>query len=141
MALCRCSGWPERHRIFSLSLMGGSNHWALQTDPAKRCIHSDAGQPRCHARASFELCEVAEGREVRLLHHVLYLGLVAENRGHTAVDALVVTAHQNLEKRRLADANAFDDLRVREELAVRGGHARKSRARFHGLPRPENLAS
>src|SRR5262249_12527021 len=53
--------------------------------------------------------EVQVRADVRLLHDVLDLGLVAEEGTHRTVDALVVTAHEDLEAVAITRANELDD--------------------------------
>jgi len=52
---------------------------------------------------------VRVGRDVRLLHGVLRLDVVAQDGARDAEQALVVAAHDQLEQRRLAVADATHD--------------------------------
>ena len=61
-----------------------------------------------------ELIEVREGTDVGLLQDVLGFGVVTQDGTRRAVEALVVTAHDDLEERRLAAAHARHDLLVGE---------------------------
>ena len=58
-----------------------------------------------------EAVEMLVGADVGLLHDVLGVGVIAEDRADGAVDALVVPPHQQLETRRLAGADAADTVR------------------------------
>ena len=50
--------------------------------------------------------------QIRLLHHVLDSVVGAQDRTHGAIDALIVAAHENLEKSRIAADDPRDDLFV-----------------------------
>src|SRR5262245_16513921 len=64
--------------------------------------------------------EMAEGVDVRLLHHVFGVGLLHDRAGD-AVDALVVPPHQDLEQRRLAGADSRHYIRVAQARGVKQG--------------------
>ena len=56
--------------------------------------------------------QVHERVDVRLLHHVLDVPLVAQHRAHDSVNPLVVPAHEDLEERSLATHHPFGNLAV-----------------------------
>ena len=58
--------------------------------------------------------QVREHVDVRLLHHVLDIRFVLQDRTDHPVDALIVTTHQDLEQRAFARAHPPDDLRIRQ---------------------------
>ena len=70
---------------------------------------------------SLELPQMRVRVQIRLLHHVLGLVIVAQHGPHGAIDALVVAAHQDLEERSVAGDDALDDLFVRQDVAEKRG--------------------
>ena len=60
------------------------------------------------ARAA-ELIEMRVGIDIRLLHHVLDVTIVAENGANGPVQPLVVAAHQDFVEGDVAAADALDD--------------------------------
>src|SRR5262249_5371428 len=85
-----------------------------RAQPVDRRVDRDAHQPGRDLRPLDELAEVQESAKIRLLHDVLALRLVAEERAHGAVDPLVVATHEYLEEIPIARAHARDDLLVRQ---------------------------
>ena len=92
---------------------------------ADRVVSSCVGEPRLRARrcawsqveksrAACEIGEVNVSVHVRLLHHVQRLVLFAEDGADGAVDALVVTAHHDLERLDIPRPHAQDDVLVRK---------------------------
>jgi len=78
--------------------------------------------------------EMLKGVHVRLLHGVLGFRLVAEDRPHRAIHALVVAAHDQLEEPTLACNDAGDDFPVGER--IRGGQ--RGANGQHVSPLPED---
>src|SRR6266481_8164171 len=87
---------------------------ALPARTGQRLVHGNAGEPGSERRPPGELMQVREGTHVGLLHDVLGLAVVAQDGARRAVEALVVTAHDDLEERRLAAAHARHDLLIGE---------------------------
>src|SRR5262249_40597890 len=77
--------------------------------------------------ATLELVEVLERAHPRVLRHVLGLAVVADDRPRDPVEALVVAAHEELEERGLAGADAGDDVLVSE--GARRGNGRRGSGR------------
>jgi hypothetical protein len=61
-----------------------------------------------------ELRQVRVRVHVRVLHHVLGLALVAQNRARRAEHALIVTPHQDLEQGRVAGDDPRHDFLIRQ---------------------------
>ena len=78
-----------------------------------RLIDADLQEPGPELRPPLELIDVLERREVAVLHGVLDLFARPQHRTNRAVEALVVAAHQQLERRQVPLLDPFDELLVR----------------------------
>ena len=67
------------------------------------------------------------GIDVGLLHHVLDVAIVAQDRADRPVEPLVVAAHQNLVERDVAAAHPVDDGFVGQLGDRARGHSRLGR--------------
>ncbi len=94
-------------------------------EPGVGLVDRDAGHPGREAGPALEAVQVLVGADVGLLHHVLDVGVVAEDGPHGPVDPLVVPPHQHLETGGLAGADPLDQ-RV---VGLGGGSGRRDRER------------
>jgi hypothetical protein len=95
-------------------------------DTREGLIDSDARQPGRESCGAVELAQVREGVDIRLLHDILGFLLVPEDGPRRAVDALIVAAHQQLERTGVAVEHVLNDLLVRlVGTLADGGSARR----------------
>ena len=107
-----------------------AGHGAQSAPPAtERFVDGDARQPGGERRAAFEVAQVGVGVEISGLHGVLDLGLVAQDGADGAVEALVVTTHDQLEELGIAGQDAIDHLLVGPGLVLF-----QARGHRHGTP-------
>ena len=65
-------------------------------------MDGDAGKPGGECRLAGELVQVFIGADIRILHYVLGLAVIAQDDAGNPVEPLVIAAHQDLKKRRFA---------------------------------------
>jgi hypothetical protein len=85
---------------------------ALTLAVTNGAIDRDARQPRREPGGAAELIEVRVGVDIRLLHHVLDVTIVAEDGANGAVQPLVVAAHQDFVEGDVTAADALDDVLI-----------------------------
>src|ERR1035437_313343 len=86
-------------------------------------MHRDACQPGGKFCPPGKLVEMLVGAHVGVLHHVLSFAIVAQNRPSHAVEALVVTAHDNFKHPRLARQHSGHNFFVTQGI-LRRSHFR-----------------
>ncbi len=85
---------------------------AVATHAAQCLVKGDLSNPRREQHRGMQRRQMCKRAHVGVLHHVFRLGVIAQHAANHAVDLLVVSAHQGLEQRALARANAVDQLGV-----------------------------
>jgi len=85
-------------------------------------VNGDAREPSRKACLGPKLREVRERLDVRLLHHVLGIGLAAKDGPRGAIEASVVTTNEDFVELSFARKDALDDGFVGSELGALGVH-------------------
>src|SRR5215510_2458955 len=83
---------------------------ALPAGARERLVYGNLRQPGREFRSTVELAKMRIRIDVCLLHDILGLVIVADDRAGRAIHALVVPPHQDLEERGLALEDTRDDL-------------------------------
>jgi hypothetical protein len=110
----------------------GSGAWpaTVAAESLQRLVDADPQEPGGEARAVAELRQSGEGQNVRLLHQLLDLVLVPNERADGPVEPLVVPPHQQLEGLDIAGEHAVDQGLVRRARLPE--RERVGRRRFPG---------
>src|SRR5262249_49690255 len=95
-------------------LLRGSPKDATTPSPRQCLAQRDLRDPARESSTSGELTEAIEGAHPGFLRDLFRLSVIAQNRPRRAIDALVISAQQNLEEFDVSIANSFDDLFVGE---------------------------
>ena len=70
--------------------------------PAERLVHGDPRQPGRETGIAAETFQVREGADVGFLHHILGLGIIAQDAAGQPVEPAVVRLHDGANRRLVA---------------------------------------
>jgi predicted ATPase len=86
-----------------------------------RFVDHDARQPCGQPGARFELVQVREGVQIRLLQDIFHLVIAFHDGARRAIELLIVPAHHDLEQRVFAAPDPPDQLIVSNRRAESRG--------------------